>query len=177
MRSRGVAFRNEGRLDVSRGRLWFGFASNRVTMAPGERGVFEIGAGGVCAVTGQVRVARSCKVYVAGRLALGAGTYVNPGTFIFARESVTIGSGCAISWNCSICDDDFHDFSLTGATSAPIRIGDRVWIGMNATIVKGVTVGDGAVVAAGSVVVRDVPAGALVGGNPARVLREGVTWQ
>ncbi len=56
-------------------------------------------------------------------------------------------------------------------------IGDWVWIGCRATVLKGVTIGDGAVVAAGSVVTRDVPPAALVGGNPARVLRERVTWE
>jgi maltose O-acetyltransferase len=49
-------------------------------------------------------------------------------------------------------------------------IGDDVWIGFNATILKGVTVGDGAVICAGAVVVRDVPPGATVEGNPARVV-------
>ena len=54
----------------------------------------------------------------------------------------------------------------------PIRIGNDVWIGGGAIVVPGVTVGDGAVIAAGSVVTRDVPASALVGGNPARVIRQ-----
>lgn len=59
----------------------------------------------------------------------------------------------------------------------PIRIGDHVWIGLRATILKGVSIGDGAVVGAGSMVIRDVPSGALVAGVPARVIRESVTWQ
>jgi acetyltransferase-like isoleucine patch superfamily enzyme len=59
----------------------------------------------------------------------------------------------------------------------PIRIGDHVWIGMGVTIVGGVTVGDGAVVAAGSVVSADVPERSIVAGNPARVVRENVSWQ
>jgi acetyltransferase-like isoleucine patch superfamily enzyme len=54
--------------------------------------------------------------------------------------------------------------------------GNHVWIGMRAMILKGVTIGDGAVVAAGAVVTRDVPARALVGGVPARVLRNDVEW-
>ena len=54
----------------------------------------------------------------------------------------------------------------------PVSIGDNVWIGGSVSIVGGVTIGDNAVVAAGSVVIRDVPAGTLVAGNPARVVRK-----
>ena len=65
----------------------------------------------------------------------------------------------------------------TTIVDAPVTIGDRVWIGCRATVLKGVTIGDGAVVAACSVVTRDVPPRALVAGNPARVVREDVTWE
>lgn len=55
--------------------------------------------------------------------------------------------------------------------AAPVQIGSHAWIGFNSIILKGVTIGDRSVVAAGSVVTHDVPADTLVGGNPARVLR------
>lgn len=61
--------------------------------------------------------------------------------------------------------------------SKPISIGDHVWIGLNATILKGVTIGEGSVIAAGSVVVKDVPAHTLVGGIPAKVLKENIEWE
>jgi acetyltransferase-like isoleucine patch superfamily enzyme len=76
-----------------------------------------------------------------------------------------------------IRDSDNHLLDGRDRRSAPIRIGDHVWIGLRATILKGVTIGDGAVVAAGALVIHDVPPGALVGGVPARVIRENVTWQ
>ena len=63
-----------------------------------------------------------------------------------------------------------------GIKSAPITIGDRVWIGCRAIILAGVTIGEGSVVAAGSVVTRDVPPGTLVAGNPAKVIRETGPW-
>ena len=59
---------------------------------------------------------------------------------------------------------------------SPVVIHDHVWVGARVTILKGVEIGEGAVVAAGSVVTHDVPAHALVGGNPARVIRQDVDW-
>lgn len=87
-----------------------------------------------------------------------------------------IGDGTLIAWDCCIMDRDYHKFESETEVTRPVVIGKRVWIGCNVLIMKGVTVGDGAVIAAGSVVTKDVPAAALVGGNPARILKENVTW-
>ena len=106
---------------------------------------------------------------------IGAGSYVNRRSEITCFERVVLGRGCAVSWDVLVTDTDYHQ--LRGSrVSAPVTIGDGVWIGARATVLKGVTIGDGAVVAAGAVVTRDVPARTLVGGNPARVLREDVSW-
>ena len=56
-------------------------------------------------------------------------------------------------------------------TCAPIHLGDRAWVAARAIVLPGITIGDGAVVGAGSVVTRDVPAGATAAGNPARIVR------
>lgn len=61
--------------------------------------------------------------------------------------------------------------------TAPIRIGNHVWIGSRATILKGVSIGDGAIIASGAVVSRDVEAGSIVAGNPARVVKEHAQWR
>ena len=91
---------------------------------------------------------------------------------------IEIGEDCAISDNVSIHDSDSH--ILNGEkdrVSAPVVIGDHVWIGKNVTILKGVTIGDGAVIGAGSVVTKSIPAGCLAVGNPARVIKENITWE
>lgn len=112
-------------------------------------------------------------------LHLGDGTYVSGASDLLVTESVRIGRGCAISWQVLIMDSDRHLMVSDGVArpmTAPVVIGDHVWIGARVTILKGARIGDGAVVAAGSVVTSDVPPGALVGGTPARVIRPEVTW-
>lgn len=109
------------------------------------------------------------------RVEIGRDTYLNRRTEVMCKQSVTIGRDCAVAWDVRILDTDYHE--LDGRPqSRPVHIGDHVWIGFGAAVLKGVTVGDGAVVAAGSLVTSDVPAGALVAGRPARVVRQGVTW-
>jgi tetrahydrodipicolinate N-acetyltransferase len=126
-------------------------------------------------------IGRGARVVVdGGELHLGHATYLNSGAKIFCTTGVRIGADCALSWDVQIIDSDFHAFVRDGIaqpSSAPITIGDHVWIGTAAIILKGVTVGHGAVIAAGAVVTRDVPAGAVVAGSPARVVAEAVTWQ
>jgi len=108
-----------------------------------------------------------------GSITIGDNTFINSGTSIGSLASITIGNHVAIGNYVLIMDSDFHnpiDHTLPGA-KAPIIIEDGVWIGARATILKGVTIGKHAVVAAGAVVTKDVPAGALVGGVPAKVIR------
>ena len=62
-------------------------------------------------------------------------------------------------------------------TAKPVIIGDNVWIGYRAMILKGVTIGDNSVVAANSVVTKDVPSNSIVAGNPAKIIRTGINWR
>jgi acetyltransferase-like isoleucine patch superfamily enzyme len=107
-------------------------------------------------------------------LRLGAGSFVNTGTSISARARVDIGCRCQIANHVIIMDSDFHGLLERDQPEppAPIVIEDDVWIAVRATVLKGVRIGRGAVVAAGAVVVRDVPPHTLVAGVPARVVRE-----
>ena len=110
-------------------------------------------------------------------LKLGNRVYVGDRTEIHAGKSVSIGDGTVIAWDCCIMDRDYHKLESDSEVFKPVSIGSHVWIGCHALILKGVNIGDGAVVAAGAVVTKDVPAGALVGGNPAKIIREHVEWK
>lgn len=108
-------------------------------------------------------------------LSLGKDVYFDGDTRILCAKSVIIGDEAKIGWGVTIMDTDLH--MVDGRPEwAPITIGAGAWIGVDAKIMKGVTIGEKAVVAAGAVVIRDVPAGALVGGVPAKIVREHVTF-
>lgn len=118
---------------------------------------------------------------------IGARTFIGASRIVVAR-SVSVGADVLISWGVTIVDHDSHamDFevrkndvaewyfgrkSWKGVAAAPVRILDSAWIGFDAVILKGVTVGEGAIVAARAVVTRDVAPWTVVAGNPARVIR------
>jgi len=103
--------------------------------------------------------------------------YINYDSVIDCFDKIVIGKNTVISEKVVIRDSHNHkmlrdDFK----TTAPIIIGDNVWIGIGATILSGVTIGDGAIIAAGAVVTHDVSPRTLVAGVPAKVKRTDVEW-
>ena len=107
-------------------------------------------------------------------LTLGSG-YINNNFNLSCFDSIEIGHNVAISENVTIRDSDDHCIGVNNKTK-PIKIGNNVWIGINVTILKGVSIGDGAVIAAGSLVNRDVPPKTLVAGVPAVVQKQELEW-
>ena len=104
---------------------------------------------------------------------VGKGVFINSGCCFQDQGGITLGDGCLIGHQVVIAtlNHDLDPARRGGMYPAPVRLGKNVWVGAHATILPGVTVGDGAVIAAGAVVTKDVPAGVVAGGVPARVLK------
>lgn len=112
-----------------------------------------------------------------GRIDIGENVTINDGATIVAYEHVSIGDHAMIGEYVSIRDANHGTkrnelVRLQPHSAAPIRIGTDAWVGRGVCVLKGVQIGDGAVVAANSVVTKDVPAYSIVGGVPARILGE-----
>lgn len=106
-----------------------------------------------------------------GVLTLGDGCFLNQGVHIACLTQVTIGRGCLLADQVLVMDGDFHGVGHQPARTAPIVIETGAWIGARAILLKGVTIGEGAIVGAGAVVTRSVPPRTVVAGNPAVVIR------
>lgn len=107
----------------------------------------------------------------------GHGGYIARNVQIECRGIIEIGAGVAIGPDVIIRDCDGHP--MNDQAVAPIKnvkIGDKVWIGARAMIMKGVTIGNGSIVAAGAIVTKDVPPNCIAAGAPARVIRQDATW-
>lgn len=110
-------------------------------------------------------------------LELGSG-FINHGARIHCFNNIKIGDHVYIGDDVAIRDSDGHEIVGSGKPmSLPIIIENQVWIGARATIVKGVKIGEGSVVAAGAVVTKDVPPHCMVAGVPAKVIKENVNWR
>jgi len=125
------------------------------------------------------------------RINIGERVYVGPGTTLYCYESIDIGNDIMFSWDITVLDTNAHsllweerkndvinwkkgaafkDWSVVQHEKVVVK--DKAWIGFNSILLKGVTIGEGAVVAAGSVVVKDVEDFTVVGGNPAQFIKK-----
>ncbi|MGO2103522.1 MAG: acyltransferase [Psychroflexus halocasei] len=113
------------------------------------------------------------------KIIIGENTRIH-GTCIHSKSTISIGKNCLIAANCQIIDSNGHetlmdipqDRIISIDEPKRIIIEDNVWIGANSIILKGVTIGEGSIVAAGSVVVKSIPKKVIVGGNPAIVIKD-----
>jgi maltose O-acetyltransferase len=110
-------------------------------------------------------------IFSPARLSIGVNTVIGPGALIDARGGIVLGSNVNVTGGSrfmtakhDVQDPDF------AAVFAPIVVGNRAWVALGATVLGGVSVGEGAVVTANATVTKDVPPYAIVGGTPARVI-------
>lgn len=129
-----------------------------------QGGTVEIGN---CSLFPGVRI----ECWKGATVRVGKGTYLNRNTEIVAAVSVTIGRDCKIARDVLIMDTDQHAVSTGELRNLPVEIGDRVWLGSRAIILKGVSIGHDSVVGAGAVVTKSVPPYSLVVGPAAGVIR------
>jgi len=133
----------------------------------------------------------NCKIYFEksdSELSIGSRTFIGGGTKLVSAKSITIGDDVLISWGVSIVDHNSHaiEFSKrkddvtnwgngikdwTYVKMEPVVIGNKCWIGFDVIILKGVQLGEGCIVGAGSVVTKSFPAWSIIGGNPAKLIR------
>lgn len=116
-----------------------------------------------------------------GSITLDRNIFLGPGTVIYGHGTVSIGAGTLVAMHCHILSSNHaippvgHDIRAQPSTLLPTKIGRDVWLGAGVTVLGGVTIGDGCIVGAGAVVTKDLPAGCMAVGVPARVVgwREG----
>jgi acetyltransferase-like isoleucine patch superfamily enzyme len=121
-------------------------------------------------------------------IAIGRNTFIGS-SLLASATRIEIGDDVLISWGCNIVDHNSHAVGWkqrsqdvrdwyhntkdwTHVLVKPVKIGNKCWLGLNVIVLKGVEIGEGAVVAAGSIVTKNVPSWTVVAGNPARVIRE-----
>lgn len=122
---------------------------------------------------GRIVLLDDVELQCSGSLKIGAGTTINRFSRIVAFDSIEIGKNVMLSQFVTILDHD-HKFNIEnfeGYETAPIKIGDNVWIGEKASIFKGCNIGDNVIVAAHALVIDDVPSNSVVGGVPAKLLK------
>ncbi len=134
-----------------------------------ENGKCSIGEFLMCSGPTYIKCSKNSELKIGGHL------FLNHNCSITCNEQIIIGDDCNIANNVVIVDHDHimtADGVLGDTLSAPVEIGNKVWIGANAVILKGITIGDGAVIAAGAVVNKDIPSHEVWGGVPVKFIRK-----
>jgi acetyltransferase-like isoleucine patch superfamily enzyme len=185
---------SQGRFDMLAGSQTI-FGASFIFDNRGDSGSIRLRIGEQCVINGTIVLERGI-----GQVSIGDRTYISQGTHIICASDIQIGSDVLLAWGITILDHDAHSVRWTDRANdveqcrlglleggypevarrknwdvvpmAPVVIGDKVWVGFNSIILKGVCIGEGAVVAAGSVVTKDVPPYCIFAGNPAKIVRE-----
>jgi acetyltransferase-like isoleucine patch superfamily enzyme len=142
----------------------------------GRGATLRVVRGGRMIIGDGSRIEAGCDLVAYGALEIGPRAFVGRGSILVATDRISIGTDALIAAYVTIRDQDHsigqgQPFNQQDLVMAPVVIGDNVWIGTKASILKGVRVGSNAVIGAHALVNGDVADGAIVGGIPAKVLR------
>jgi acetyltransferase-like isoleucine patch superfamily enzyme len=153
----------------------------RMEELPYMGGTGRIVIGDRVVLSGWISIGFSNQIVDRPEFVVGDGTFIGHRVGFNIGRSIHIGSHCYIASGCSITDMDGHPVDAADRRAGkptppegckPIVIGDDVWVGFHVLILKGVTIGPRSIIAAGSVVTRDIPPDSVVAGNPARVVKQ-----
>ena len=153
------------------------FSCSTLSMIGKRCGIYIFSAGKI-SCKGRIIVNDDVMLYAKGDLLIGERFGINQYSRIVCHEKITIGDNVTIGQFVSILDHDhrylFKDsaMELDGYTTAPVSIGDNVWIADKCTILKGVSIGNNVVIGANTLVHRDVPDNVVVGGVPCKILKK-----
>lgn len=165
---------------ASFGRVKIGFRSNNVVDEGADLVVWDVT--GTIDFGGRIEIGPATKLLVSGHLRLGDNFWGSGRSLIACAHRIEFGADNLLSWDVTVIDHDFHAISDTRTGEVlnapkPISVGERVWVGARATILRGSVVGDGTVIASNSVLNRTYEGeNQIIGGSPARVLRKNISW-
>jgi acetyltransferase-like isoleucine patch superfamily enzyme len=159
-------------------RKWYKLRYPNLIMAKDVliKGTLDIEGSVSVSIASGCSLGKEVKIFGSGQVTIGENVFLN-GCWLGCDRSITIQSDCLIS-DCYILDTDYHNLDptlrrapLVEKGSAPIIIEQNAWIGANATVMKGVTIGRDSVVGLGTVVRQSVPPGVVVIGNPHQIVK------
>jgi acetyltransferase-like isoleucine patch superfamily enzyme len=181
-------------LEEERRQLWFSrvTAEENVVFGPDSMVQAKLGKRANIIIGGNTIIDGELLVHdYGGKITIGNNTYVGKGSRIWSGESVKVGSRVFIAHNVNITDTNSHQISAKeraedyqrrivqgkpfekgSIETASVEIGDDAWINFNVGILKGVKIGEGAIIGAGSMVTKDIPPYTFAAGNPIRIIKE-----
>jgi acetyltransferase-like isoleucine patch superfamily enzyme len=135
-------------------------------------------AGGKLTASGKIRLDSGAELISQGQLTVGQNFVMNGYSRVIAHERIDIGDNVVVARFVSILDHDHAfnrnatgDLVFNGYITAPVRIGNNVWLGDKVSILKGITIGDNVIIGANSVVTKDIPSNCIAAGIPAKVIK------
>ena len=147
-----------------------------------QKTIIEIGENGKLIVEGPVSINRGCKIVIEpnAQLKIGKNSSIGENSKVKCCEKIVIGENCILSWNVNLIDSDVHHIISEDKVldnTEELIIKDKVWIGFNSIILKGITIGESSVVGAGTVVTKSIPKNCLSAGNPNKIIRDNIEWK